>query len=353
MASLDFALVDPHVHLWDPRTTPRAVSPFVRMLGRWPELCRKVTNALTPPPVRDFLGRPDYMLAPYLPADHAAGAAPLRIETMVHVEAGWARIGALAPAGETRWLESLDFEASGMHLGAIVAHADLRAKKLDALLAAHREASPKLRGIRHMASHHTNRNVMAWSRLPHLYQEADFLRGFEQLAGQGLRFDAWVYSTQLDDVAALAARFPDAPIVLDHLGTPVAAGGPVADLGLNEDERAQIAGAWREGLARVAEHKNVHAKISGLAMPVMGFGFHKRAEPPSLAELVDKLGPFVRHALDCFGEARCFFASNFPMDKVSLPYAQLFEAYAQLAAERGPQAPRALLRDNALRFYGI
>ena len=41
------------------------------------------------------------------------------------------------------------------------------------------------------------------------------------------------------------------------------------------------------------------------------------------------------------------------MDKVSDPYPQLFEAYAQLASERGPEAPRALLRDNALRFYGI
>jgi predicted TIM-barrel fold metal-dependent hydrolase len=353
MTALDFALVDPHVHLWDPRTTPRAVSPFVRLLGKWPELCLKVTRSVLPPPVRDFLGRPDYMIAPYLPADHAAGAAPFRIETLIHVEAGWAGFGALAAAGETRWLEGLAFEPSGMRLGAIVAHADLTSKRLDDLLAAHQQASTKLRGIRHMASHHESRRVMAWSRRPHLYRDADFLRGFEKLAARGLRFDAWVYSSQLSDVAALAERFPEVPIVLDHLGTPVAAGGPVANVGANEGERERIVASWRADLALVAEHKNVHAKLSGLAMPVLGFGFHMRPEPPGVDELIERVGPFVRHALAVFGEQRCFFASNFPMDKVSVPYGMLFEAYARLAAERGSHAPRALLRDNALRFYGV
>jgi hypothetical protein len=32
---------------------------------------------------------------------------------------------------------------------------------------------------------------------------------------------------------------------------------------------------------------------------------------------------------------------------------RLFEVYRCLAEERGEHAPRALLRENALRFYGI
>jgi predicted TIM-barrel fold metal-dependent hydrolase len=54
-----------------------------------------------------------------------------------------------------------------------------------------------------------------------------------------------------------------------------------------------------------------------------------------------------------FGVERCFFASNFPMDKASTPYDRNVEAYARLALERGPATPRALLRDNALRFYAM
>jgi L-fuconolactonase len=269
----------------------------------------------------------------------------------VHIETEWS--GREGPAGETRWLAGLPYEAAGMRLGALVGHADLTSKHLAGMLDAHARASAEFRGIRQVASRHSSRRIMAFSRQPSLYANADFLRGFELVAQRGLRFDAWVYSTQLRDVAALAQRFPQAAIVLDHLGTPVGAAGPAGDVGANESERANIVAAWRDDLAKVAENKNVHAKISGLGMPVVGFGFHTRSAPPSAGELTERFGPFVRYALDVFGVERCFFASNFPMDKVSARYSDIFEAFARLAAQRGPEAPRALLRTNASRFYGI
>jgi len=34
MQDLDFEIVDPHFHHWDPLTTPRVVSPFARVLHR-------------------------------------------------------------------------------------------------------------------------------------------------------------------------------------------------------------------------------------------------------------------------------------------------------------------------------
>lgn len=353
MPRLDFPIVDPHIHLWDPRTTPRATSLFARLLHRWPDLYLKVGRSLFPGPVRAFVGNPDNLLLAYLPKDHASDAAPIKVESVVHVEAGWVATGLLGPVGETRWLEQLSFAEAGTQLGAIVAHADLRAARVDQLLGAHVEASPRLRGIRQMAARHPQRGVMSWSRLPNLYADAEFLRGFEQLATCGLRFDAWVYSNQLGDVSALAQRFPGTAIVLDHLGTPVGVGGQVGSVGATPAERERILGTWREDLAKVAEHKNVWAKLSGLAMPVLGFGFHTRAEPPSTEELAERMGPLVRHALDVFGVERCFFASNFPMDKPSAPYARIFEAYAAIASERGAPALRALFHDNALRFYGI
>ena len=353
MPPLDFAIVDPHVHHWCPYTTWRENSPVARPLRRWPGLYVKVARAVFPKPLLDFVGTPEHVLFPYLPPDRRRDAGPLRVDTIVHVQAGWIGLGPFAPVGETRWLEALDFASTGVRLGAIVAHADLCSPRADDVLAAHASASARVRGVRHMGAHHPDRGVHAWCRPPHLFTEASFLRGFERLAARGLRFDAWVYSTQLADVAALADRFPRVPIVLDHLGTPVGAAGPVAATGATERERERIVGAWRDDLARLAERKNVSAKLSGLTMPVVGFGFHQRPAAPGVDELVDRLGPFVRHGLDVFGVERCFFASNFPMDKVSAPYERLFEAYARLASERGPRAPRFLLRDNALAFYGM
>ncbi|HTB72781.1 MAG TPA: amidohydrolase family protein [Polyangiaceae bacterium] len=350
---VDFGIVDAHVHQWDPFTTPRGSTPLAKLLRPWPDLYRRVCGKLAPKSLREFAGGTDHLVMPFLPSDLAAGFGGLKVDAVVHVEAGWMDLRPLGPAGETRWLEGLPFQAAGTRLGAIVAHADLRSPRVGELLSAHAAASPKFVGIRHMASHHPDRGVFAWSRRPRLYVDAKFLRGFETLATRGLRFDAWVYSTQLADVTALADRFPQVPIVLDHLGTPVGAAGPVAGVGATGGERERIVGAWREGLAALSERKNVSAKISGLTMPVIGFGYHARTSPPGLDELTSGIGPFVRHALDVFGTERCFFASNFPMDKVSAPYERHFEAFAQLAAERGPHAARALLRDNAMRFYAI
>jgi predicted TIM-barrel fold metal-dependent hydrolase len=250
-------------------------------------------------------------------------------------------------------VDSLDFGAPGKRLGAIVAHADLRSRRVDELLLAHVRASAKVRGIRDMAASHPDRGVHSWTKLPHLLQDAAFLRGFERLAKRELRFDAWVYSHQLGDVAELAKRFPDVPIVLDHLGTPVGAMGPVAGVGRTPAERSHIVGSWRDDLARLREHPKVFVKLSGLGMTVLGFDFHRRPSPPSVDELTDAFRPFIRHALEVFGVERALFASNFPMDKVSTPYERLYAAFIRLAGEAGPTAPRALLRDNALPFYGI
>ena len=352
MPELDFSIVDAHIHLWDPRTTPRAVSPLVQQLGHSPELLVKEARANFPPPIRAFLGVPDALLFPYLPADHARDAAAFPVDTVVHIEAGWMDHAPLAAADETRWVASL-FGAVGTQLGAIVAYADLRAENCDALLAAHVEASQKVRGVRQMAAHHPDPSIFNWNALPNLLRDAAFLRGFERLEARGLRFDAFVYSNQLADVGALAQRFPKVPIVLDHVGTPVGAAGPVNDVAQSDAECERIRASWRDELAKLAEHKNVWVKLSGLTMPILGFGFHRRPSPPSVDELHDALGPYLRHALDVFGVERSFFASNFPMDRPSAPYERIFEAYLRCAQERGPSAPRVLLRDNALRFYGI
>lgn len=354
MQDLDFAIVDPHLHHWDPLTTRRLVSPFARMLHRWPRVYEKVASVVMPRSAKAFLGDTTSILYPYMPETYARDAQGLRIDTVVHVEAGWEQRGKLGVVGETRWLDGLDFERGGRRLAAIVGHADLRRHDVDEVLAAHQAASGRLRGVRQKAAHHPDRGVLSFCDVPNLYRDAGFLRGFERVVARKLRFDAWVYSHQIPDVTGLADRFPEARIVLDHLGTPVGAGGPVGTrggVGATAQDRKRIFETWRADLARLAEHPQVHVKLSGLGMPVLGFGFHGRPSAPSIDELCDAFRPFVGHALDVFGTERAFFASNFPMDKPSAPLEHFFGAYLKLAEEFGPAAPRALLRENALRFY--
>jgi predicted TIM-barrel fold metal-dependent hydrolase len=84
---------------------------------------------------------------------------------------------------------------------------------------------------------------------------------------------------------------------------------------------------------------------------VVGWGLHGRSTPVTTEQIRDALAPFVEHALRCFGVERCMFASNFPMDKVSLGYERLYDAYRELVASRSAAEQRALFHDNALAYY--
>jgi L-fuconolactonase len=346
-------IIDPHIHLWDPQSTPRIATPFVRLLGWNRELLHTVPRLVLPEPVREFVGRPDYLVAPYLPADYAAEHGHHRVKAYVYVEASWAGRGRLAQADETRWVEGLarHHDPEGPRLQAIVAAADLARPDLPDLLRAHREASRRVTGIRDKLAWSKTRGVMDFAAVPDPMGDPTWRRGFASLADHDLSFDAWIYLEQANALDDLLRAYPRVRVVLDHLATPVAAGGPFAGRGLDEADQAAIRRRWRDAISRLAEHPQLHAKLSGMFMPVVGWGLHGRTAPVTTDQIRDALAPFVEHALDRFGVERCMFASNFPMDKVSLGFEQLYDAYRELVAARPLAEQRALFHDNALRYY--
>jgi len=349
-------IIDPHIHLWDPRTTPRPATPFVKLLGWNEHLLRTLPSRLLPAATRDFLGRPDYLLAPYLPADYAAEHGHHEVAGYVYVEASWTGRGRLAAADETAWVEEIaeiyERECSPRMLG-VVAAADLRRPDLAELLRAHRDASDRLVGIRDKLAWSTTKGVMDFAPEPQLMSDPAWRRGFAALGDHDLVFDAWVYDHQLAALGDLLRVHPRVSVVLDHLGTPVAAGGPFAGRGVDESAQAIIRTRWREAIARIAEYPQVSAKLSGLFMPVLGWDLHHRSSLVTVEQVHDALAPFVEHAIACFGVERCMFASNFPMDKVSLSFESLYDGYARLVQDRPEAQKRALFGDNARRIYSI
>ncbi len=130
-----------------------------------------------------------------------------------------------------------------------------------------------------------------------------------------LDFDAWVYSTQLEDVIYLAKQFPETSIVLDHLGTPAGLFGPIgANTGMTQTARENIFFRWKDDLAKTASLSEcLYRKCSGLFMPILGHRFHKEGRLASKQEVFDLAHPMITHALACFGTYRVMFASNFPI----------------------------------------
>ena len=346
MTDTAVSVVDAHIHQWDPYTTPRVTSTAAKILRRAPILAPALRR-MFPRPVRDFVGDPQYVLAPYLPADYRADGAPAGVGTVVHVEAGWHAKDPLGPAEETRWIARLPFGLGGAPaLGAIVVHADPTQPTFGALLDAHLAASPLVRGVRCMAAHSDDPGIMDWNPAAHLYTDPAFLRGFAALAERDLSFDMWAYAHQLPDALVLAREYPDTTFVLDHYGTPAGAFGPAGRAtGTDAATRRDIVARWRDDIAALAGLPNVVAKHSGLGMPVLGLG------PVPYPQRRDAAAPLITHLQSSFGPERTFWSSNFPMDKPNISLAQSVSLLRDVLGDQFDES--RILRDNARRVYRV
>ena len=267
----------------------------------------------------------------------------------------WATEGPahLRPVGETRFVAEI--AAASAHgpgkaeIAGIVAHADLGDPRLDEVLDAHEDAGRgRFRGIRHSGAWEPNAEALTIpGRGPaNLYESDAFRAGVARLGERGLSFDTWHYHHQNRDFRDLAAAVPGTTIVLDHFGTPLGVGAWAG-------RRDEIFAAWKDDIAAIAECPNVHAKLGGLAMPDNGFGWHERARPPDSDAVVAAQARYFRHAIDCFGPARCMFESNFPVDRVSVGYRVLWNAFKKIAAAYDESAQAAMFAGTARRVYRL
>jgi predicted TIM-barrel fold metal-dependent hydrolase len=266
---------------------------------------------------------------------------------------------ALRPLGEIESLRGMAAMAESGQFGptrvaqAIVGHVDLRlGDAAGAVLDAAIEAGGgRLRGIRHATAWDagTVGRHMLRPCPPHLLGDAPFRQGVRALQARGLALDVWVFHHQLDDVWALAQAFPDLDIVLDHAGTLLG----VAEHAATPEARQQAQALWREGLARLAPLPNVSVKVGGLGMPLVGLPFHHDETPPHSVVLAEAWAPWLHACLEHFGPQRCMFESNFPIDRQSCGYGELWNAFKRMSARLSPGERSALFSGTASRVYRL
>jgi len=157
----------------------------------------------------------------------------------------------------------------------------------------------RFKGIRNGATWHEDPSLSIYcSGAPQgLYRDGNFREGFAGLASLGLAFDAWLFHTQLSDVADLARAFPQATIVLNHVGGALAI-GPYA--GKGEEAFAE----WRDGVRQVASFPNTYVKLGGLGMKLTGFTFFENDMPPSSEDLEKAWRPYIETCVSAFGPQR-------------------------------------------------
>lgn len=262
----------------------------------------------------------------YLVDDFRQDAKGLDPAATVHVQAEVDH--SLDPAEETKWLASLAAASSGEPAvpTVCVGYADLRAPDLDEVLARHREHA-LFRGIRQEAwfDPETKRaDVPPFN----LLDDPAWAAGLRRLADEDLSFDLLVWPHQLEQAASIFRALPELRVVLEHTGVPV-------------DPAPEAREVWRSGMRRfAAEVPQAILKISAL-----------RFVSPTWS--LDDLRPVVREVVDVFGPQRCMFGSNFPVDRPSVSYADLWAAYDEFTADLSADERAAMFHDNAVRTYRI
>ena len=262
----------------------------------------------------------------------------------------------LRPVGETEYVR-LQSKLSNQHqaignppiLG-IVSHADLMlGGAVSEVLHEHKKAGGDLvRGIRHSTAFYPDPPAVDRysGRIPELMMQNKFREGFSQLASAGLSFDAWLLHTQIRELIDLANAFPDTTIIFDHFGGPLG-------IGPYSGQQMHIFPQWKEDVKELSKCPNVFAKLGGLAMVINGWGWDEQDIPPTSDEIIEKHRDYYLHAIDCFGPNRCMFESNFPVDKLSVSYLVLWNAFKKIASGFTEVEKEALFRGTAAKVYKL
>jgi predicted TIM-barrel fold metal-dependent hydrolase len=152
---------------------------------------------------------------------------------------------------------------------------------------------------------------------------ADVLRALQD---RGLVFELMTHPDQLEAAARGLELLDELVVVVEHTGWPRSA---------SEEEFA----LWKVGMDALAGlGDKVLCKLSGLAMPLGSM----RA---------DAFAPWIEHAIEAFGAARCMFASNFPVDGMHGTFDELYSTFDAVTSGLDDAARDLLFAATAERVY--
>ncbi len=320
----DLPIVDPHHHLWQRADHRYLLDELLADLNTGHKLVATV-----------FLECRSMYRAPDSPF---GGPPEMRSVGETEFVAGIAAMSDSGNYGTTR-------VAAG-----IVGYADLTlGDQVEPVLLAHlRAGGDRFRGVRHSAGWDSS-PVIGNSRpdmQPHLYQRPDFRAGLARLGALGLSFDAWLYHPQLADVVDLARAFPALPIIMGHVGG-VLGYGPYAG------RAAETLPQWKRSMAELATCPNVVVKIGGMINRGAAYDFHAVATAPTSETMAEIWRPYVETCIELFGPTRCMFESNYPVDKMGVGYAVLWNAFKRIVAGASREEKLALFAGTAARAYRL
>ncbi|TAM54537.1 MAG: amidohydrolase [Paraburkholderia sp.] len=150
----------------------------------------------------------------------------------------------------------------------------------------------------------------------------------QAMSSAALTLDALVRPVHLPYIDALAKRYPELTIVIDHAAKPAIATGRDRD-------------AWLQELRALAAYPSVYCKLSGLWTEAA------QGEPVSVVE------SWANAALDIFGVDRVLWGSDWPVLRCAGEAREWFDCAMSIVASRGQDAVANVFGANARRAYRL
>ena len=249
----------------------------------------------------------------------------------------------LKSVGETNFVAALarnsEKDPDKATIAAIIGYANLiEIDDLKEVLDAHQAVGHGLfRGIRGMPRNKRHRDFPYW--------HDDYRAGVKALGDLGLTNDTWHPFDHNRDFLAFAKAVPRTTIILNHFGGLLG--------GLVRSSKDDVYDEWRKDMAEVAECPNVVAKLGGMAMPNNPFGWYERDTLATSDEYVSELQDYYLYMIECFGPDRCMFESNFPVDKHSISYHVLWNAFKKIVTGFSEDEKQSIFYKTAARVYRV
>jgi len=209
-------------------------------------------------------------------------------------------------------------EASDL-VRAVVGWADLAAPGIADRLATLRSRG-RLVGIRHQMQAEPDPGQWLARR--------EVQRGLDAVAAAGLAYDLMVRPAQFDVVRHTVAAHPGLTFVLDHLGKPPIAEGPIDP--------------WAAGIRTLAALPNLYCKLSGMVT------IADRAR-----WTVADLRPYAETVIDAFAPDRVMFGSDWPVCLLAAPYHTVIAVAEELTASLAPGERDRIFGGTAREVYRL
>lgn len=160
------------------------------------------------------------------------------------------------------------------------------------------------------------------------FSQKAFNNGISLLEQYNFTYDILIYPNHLPGALSFIRKFPNQLFVIDHLAKPYI--------------KKQQLRPWKQQLQQIAMHENVYCKLSGMVTEADWQNW-KRTD----------FKPYLETTLEAFGSNRILYGSDWPVCQVAAAYHQQLEIVQQFIEPLSPSEKKAIMGDNAVRFYHL